>query len=198
MNQNSKEGTVKVLLFRGILYRDEAPEAWNDLLLFRGRILDWFYQVGLEVFVDEAEGYAFLKQRERYADDEVPMDLPPLIIRRPLSHGMSLLCVLLHKKLVEHEAHQSGSCVIHKKEVVEMMKVFMTDTKNEAKIVDDVNSNIKNAVTLLGFLRPLKGESDKYEIRRIIKAFVNAQNLADYREALMGVSEQEGENQYVC
>jgi hypothetical protein len=41
--QQVKEGTIKVYLLKGILYRDEYPEAWNDLLLFRAAIVDWWH-----------------------------------------------------------------------------------------------------------------------------------------------------------
>ena len=192
-NQDAKEGTLKVHLLKGILYRSEHSESWNDLLLYRGRIADYFVQIGLDVFIDEAEGYAFLKPKEHYGAEEVPLDIPALIIRRALSYGLSLLCVLLHKKLVEHETHQSGACVIHRNEIIEMMTLYLSGAKSEAKIVDEVDSYIKNAILTLGFLRPLKEEAHKYEIRRIIKAFINAQNLANFRTALMGVDVHEEE-----
>jgi hypothetical protein len=184
---NIKEGSIKVYLLKGILYRDEHSEAWNNLLLFRASVVDWFHQINLDIFIDETEGYAFLKQKEYFEADEVPMTIPPLIIRRSLSYGVSLLCVLLHKKLVEHETHQSGACIIHRSEIIETMTVFLAGTKSEAKIVDDINSYIKKVSTSLGFLRSLRGEQEHYEIRRIIKAFVNAQNLANFRDALMNV-----------
>ena len=197
-NQDAEEGTIKVHLLKGILYRDESPETWNDLLLYRGALLDWFIQIGLEIFIDETEGYAFLRQKAVYGAEEIPLEMPALISNRTLSYGLSLFCVLLHKKLVEHETHQSGSCVISKAEIVEMMKVFLADTKNEAKVVDEINAHINKTVLTLGFLRPLQGEADKYEIRRILKAFVNAQNLADFRTALLGVNVHETEKELVA
>jgi len=36
----------------------------------------------------------------------------------------------------------------------------------------------------LGFLRRLPGEEDTYEVRRILKAFVDAQWLADFDQKL--------------
>ena len=42
---------------------------------------------------------------------------------------------------------------------------------------------IKKAVEL-GFLRQLRGQTDHWEVRRILKAFVDAQSLADFAAKL--------------
>jgi len=185
-----KEATIKIFLLKGVLYRDEQPEVWNDLLMYKNSIHDWFAQISLGIYTDEAEGHAFLEQKNWEEGDENALNVPSLIIRRNLSYQMSMLCVLLHKKLVEHDTHQSGPCIISKEEIVEMMKIYFTGQKNEARIVDDIGSYIKKMTMQMGFLRQLKEDDQKYEIRRIIKAFINAQNLANFNNLLKGVSHE--------
>jgi hypothetical protein len=78
------------------------------------------------------------------------------------------------------------------------MRVFLPEGPNEARLLDQVDATITKVVDL-GFLRRLKpaagGAQDpgRYEVRRILKAFVDAQWLADfdarlevYRTALSG------------
>ncbi len=65
------------------------------------------------------------------------------------------------------------------------MRVFLPDGTNEARLIDQVDATISKVVDL-GFLRRLKPAAgsgqDKghYEVRRILKAFVDAQWLAEF------------------
>ncbi|MEL7159879.1 MAG: DUF4194 domain-containing protein, partial [Bacteroidota bacterium] len=51
-------GAAAVYLLRGILYRDRA-DAWDQLLRHRKGLEDYFATLRLQLFVDEAEGYAY-------------------------------------------------------------------------------------------------------------------------------------------
>jgi hypothetical protein len=67
-----------------------------------------------------------------------------------------------------------------------MLRVFLAAGPNEAKLEDQIDSHIRR-VEELGFLRAVKEENvSLYEVRRILRAFVNADWLADlestYRE----------------
>lgn len=174
-------GPVVVKLMRGVLYRDRHEAAWQDLMSLQARVIDYLRVIGLNLVVDESEGYAFLKQAET-DDDEVAV--PRLIHRRPLSYPVSLICVLLRKKLVEADAGGGGIRVIlTRDEIVEMVRVFLPEQANEAKLVDRIDAHI-NKVVGLGFLREMKKGSGIFEIRRIIKALVDADWLAELDEKL--------------
>lgn len=180
-------GVVLVTLMKGILYRDDTPSLWDALLVLQTRVRDYVSTLGLELILDDTEGYAFLRQRpstEPVADEPAPADLPRLVARRPLGFGVSLLLALLRKHLVEADAKTGDTRVILSREdIVEQMRLFMPDATNEAKASDRVDGHIGKAVEL-GFLRPLQGHTDQYEIRRILKAFVDAQWLHTFGERL--------------
>ena len=170
-----------VKLMRGVLYRDRHEVAWQDLMSLQARVIDYLRVIGLNLVVDEAEGYAFLRQAET-DDDEAAV--PRLIHRRPLSYPVSLLCVLLRKKLVEADAGGEGSrVVLTRDEIVEMVRVFLPEQANEAKLVDRIDAHINNVVKL-GLLREMKKGSGTYEVRRIIKALVDADWLVELDEKL--------------
>lgn len=176
-------GPIVVPLLKGVLERDAHPAIWRDLLRLHAAVIDYVAVIGLELFVDEAEGYAFLRQRR--TDPESPAEgVPRLVTSRPLGFHVSLLCVLLRKKLVESDAGGGDVRVIlNRAQIVDLMRVYMPATANEARMEDQVDRHVAKVVEL-GFLRELKGQPDTYEVRRILKAFVDADWLADLEEKL--------------
>jgi hypothetical protein len=163
---------VLVHLLKDVLYRDRHPVLWRDLQIYRAPVRDYFSKIGLEVVEDEAEGYAFLKQRDE--DDEEIESLPKLIQRRPLTYEMSIFCALLRKKLGEHDAEGGGTrTILSREQIIDLVQICLPAHENEAKAVEKIDSHIKKAQEL-GLLRQLKGEEDRYEIQRIIKALVPA------------------------
>jgi Domain of unknown function (DUF4194) len=169
-------------LMKGVVYRDTHERAWRHLLQLQPQVRDYVAVLGLQVVVDEAEGYAFLRQRPD--DDDAAEKLPRLIPRRSLSFHVSLLLALLRKKLAEFDAQGSGTrLMITREQIIEMVRVFMPSTSNEARLIDQIDAHINKAVEL-GFLRQAKNTEQVYEVRRILKAFVDAQWLADFDERL--------------
>lgn len=166
-----------IRLMGGALYRESDETTWLDLQRHSGSVRDHFTAIGVDVVVDDAEGYAYLRSRPD-GDDEQP--LPRLVNRRSLSYNVSLLLVLLRKRLVEFESSSGeGQLVLSRDQIVEMLRLFMADSTNEARVIDTVASTIVKARDL-GFLRPLRGQPDQWEVRRILKAYVDAQTLSDF------------------
>ena len=69
-------------------------------------------------------------------------------------------------------------------DIVEMVRLFLPDSTNETRLLDRIDSNI-NKVIDLGFLRRLDkraapGRPVRYEVQRLIKAFVDGQWLSDF------------------
>ena len=173
---------VLVHLFRGVLHRDSAPQLWQHLLDLQARVRDYVGVLGLELMLDEGEGYAYLRQRPRDEDDD--SQLPRLVPRRQLSYPVSLLLALLRKKLAEHDAGGGDTrLILTREQIVDLMRVFLRDTANEARLLDRMDSHIRRVVEL-GFLRRLRGDEERYEVQRTLKAFVDAQWLGELEERL--------------
>ena len=175
-----------IALFKGVLYQDRSPELWQGLIKLQAPVRDYIDVLGLELIFDEAEGYAYFRQR---LPVEGETERPRLVTRRQLSYPVSLLLVLLRKKLAEHDA--SGAeprLILQREQLVDMMRVFLPDTANEARLMDRIDAHI-NKVVELGFLRRLRGQDAQFEIRRILKAFVDAQWLAGFEDKLKGYGE---------
>ena len=184
----SSAAAAAVHLLRGVVYRDRQAAVWHDLVTHEAAVRDYLTVLGLEVFLDDAEGYAFLRQRELPEDAEGAEDdphdrssaLPRLVQRRPLSFPVSLLCVWLRKKVAEHDA-SSGEVrvILTRDQIVEAMRTFLPQAGSEARAVERIESHIRR-VEEYGFLRRLDGEQNVFEVRRIIKALVDADWLNDY------------------
>ena len=173
---------IIIHLLKGILFRQQHPLIWNDLLELQSQVLDYVQVIGLNLEIDDAEGYAWLAQTQPDEDEKNP--LPRLIARRPLSYPISLLCVLLRKKMAE--ADSSGAemrVIVSRDELVNTMLVFMPEKSNEAQIAASINATI-NKVLELGFLRKLKNDNENLEIQRIIIALVDADWTADFNQKL--------------
>jgi hypothetical protein len=170
---------------KGVVYRDTHERAWRHLLQLQPQVRDYVAVLGLQVVVDEAEGYAFCRQRppdEVRDDDAEP--LPRLIPRRPLSFHVSLLLALLRKKLAEFDAQGSETrLMLTREQIAEMVRLFLPASSNEARLSDQIDTYIHKAAEL-GFLRHVKGSEQVYEVRRILKAFVDGQWLADFERRL--------------
>ncbi len=173
--------TVLITLMKGVTYRDADERRWQSLLSLSARVQEHVAVLGLELVLDESEGYAYLKQRA-LGEDEA--EVPRLVARRQFGYHVSLLLALLRKKLAEQDATSSETrLVLGREDITEMMRLFLADSSNEARAVDRVDSHI-NKIVELGFLRALHGEDGKYEVHRILKAFVDAQWLNELEERL--------------
>lgn len=178
---NPQLAPLLIALFKGVVYQDQNPAVWQGLLDLQTRVRDYIGVLGLELLLDEAEGYAYVRQRPQ---GEGEAELPRLVARRQLSYPVSLLLALLRRKLAEHDATgDEPRLILAREQIIDMMRVFLPDTANEARLMDRIDSHI-NKVVELGFLRRLRGQQDQFEIRRILKAFVDAQWLAEFDRKL--------------
>lgn len=173
-------------LLKGVLYAEENARLWGGLLQLQARVRDYVAVLGLELVLDEAEGYAFLRSKAEWYEDGAEAKMPRLMARRPLSFPVSLLLALLRKKLAESDTSGAETrLVLTREEIVEMLRLFLADTSNEARLIEQIDGHIEKVVKG-GFLRRLKsgGETGVFEVRRIIKAFVDAQWLAEFDQRL--------------
>ena len=183
---------ILINLMRGVLYREDDQKRWQDLLELQGAAQDYLCVVGLELCLFEDEGFAFLKNREKV--DEEP-DLPQLITRRQLSYTVSLLLAQLRRSLAEHDASSGEErLIIDKEEIIGRLGTFFETGSNEVKFIRKIDAALQK-VSELGFIRFIGERKEKIEVKRIIKAFVDAQWLNEFDQRIGEYLEYGGNNE---
>ncbi|MCQ4322159.1 DUF4194 domain-containing protein [Stutzerimonas stutzeri] len=177
---DAEQSLLLIALLKGVAYREDDAACWQRLLDRQIAVRDYMAMIGLELLVDEAEGYAYLTQHP----SEQAETLPRLIPRRQLSYPVSLLLALLRKRLAETDASGGERLILSREQLADLLRLFLPEGSNEARLVDRIDAHIARVVEL-GFLRRLRGNEDGlYEVRRILKAFVDAQWLNEFDQRL--------------
>jgi hypothetical protein len=177
--------SVVIPLLKGVVYQENAPEQWNALMALQAQTRDYISVLGLELILNEAEGYAFLRSKQEIENEESGK-LPRLIARRQLSFPVSLTLALLRKKLAEFDAKGGDTrLVLSREEIVDAMRIFFPAGSNETRLIDQIETHLSKVVDL-GFIRPMKGQDGMFEVRRILKAYVDAQWLSEFDQRLQG------------
>lgn len=172
---------VKARLLKEPLYFEDGP-LWASLLEAREECAAWFGGVGLELVIDEDEGYTFVRQ----PDADETQNVPRLIARRQLGYEATLLLVCLRQELASTEARDADQVrlVRTRREIAELVSGFLGETTDETRDLKKVDRAIEQAVDL-GFLRRIGGSSgDDFEIRRIIKARLGPAELEEIKKKL--------------
>lgn len=177
---------VLIALLKGIVYNHQE-EIWNTLILPENErdVRNYFADIHLDVIIDKSEGYAYLKQQtdsSNETEDTEQESASKLIRKRQLTFHVSLLCILLRKYLIENDQNgESTKAILSREEIENQMKLYLKESSNEAinyKQIDNAIRKVENE----GFLRRMKTEQEQYEVNRIIKAFVNADQINDLLE----------------
>lgn len=175
--QDNRLSLLLINLMKGVLYQEQDAKLWQQLLELQARVRDYVAVLGLELMLDEAEGYAWLRSRAAGDGEAEP---PRLVGRRQLSYPVSLLIALLRRKLAEFDAGGGDTrLILSRDDVVELMRTFLPPGSTEARLVDQIDAHV-NKVVELGFARRLRGQEQMIEVRRILKAFVDAQWLNEF------------------
>ena len=170
---------------KGVVYRESHEQAWRHLLLLQPQVRDYVAVLGLTVVIDEAEGYAFLRRdpttRTTTTADQA---MPRLVARRSLSLPRQLLLALLRKKLAEFDATDSDTrLILTRTQIVDMLRVFLpapAATRPGWSTRSTPNQQDRRA----RLPAPGQGRRQLFEVRRILKAFVDGQWLADFDQRL--------------
>ena len=143
------------------------------------------------MLLDDAEGYAFLKQQD-VSSAEAELEIPRLITRRSLSFAQTLLLVALRKRLAEHDSEESSPrLIVSREEMHQWLQPYFPEVSNQVKQAREFNALIKK-VSEIGFISPLPNHEDDFEVQRIIKAFVTAEQMAEFKQTLETNIQKEG------
>ena len=174
---------VVVRLLNGELI--ESDKLWQDLLEYRVPISQYFARIGIEVIIDQRDGFAFLRQQEL---DDTGRTIG-LIKRTPLSYEVTLLLVLLRELLETYETQDTTSpaCFVSHRKIRDELELYFKDQANKIKLVRQLDRYIKQIVEL-GFLKLVQDSTSPderlYEIRRILKARITADVLEEIRRLM--------------
>ena len=181
-NETLPYALAVIKLFQGVVNNDDKA-AWNCLIQYQLVIKQFFSGIGIEVFIQENEGFAFLRQRVRDSDQDD--SLPSLLRKDQLTYPVTLLSVLLYEKLIEFDMKGGDSTrlIIDREEIKDTVRIFLPEASNEANLIDKIDKNI-NKLVEVGFLRQLSTSPNKFEVRRILKAKISADGLLEIKEKL--------------
>lgn len=174
---------VKARLFRDPMYRADDAEMWTVLRSNLEEIRGFFRQVGQEVIFDEGEGYAFIRQIEPQGEERVPR----LIQKRPLNYETTLLLVFLREELDRFETSGTDSTrlVRSREQLRSLGAPYLRETTDRARDRDKLDVAI-NRLVELGFLRRQgSGETEEFQVMRIVKARFGPGELESVKERLM-------------
>lgn len=179
-NGASDLSLVVIQLFKGPLYRESHEKLWDALVRLRARVSDYVATIGLLLEVDESDGYAYLRSRP----DEGDAAYPRLVMRHTLPYHVSLLLALLRKRLAEFDSTSSEPrLVLSREQIVELFRVHLPESSDEVRSAKTVDGYLKR-IEELGFVQRLRGDDSRFEVKRILRAFVDGQWLADFDRRL--------------
>lgn len=174
-----------VRLVQGVVYADDGP-AWDVLLRSRSSLDGYFVRLGLQLVVDEPEGYAFLRQLDGEELPEGYEGLPKLIRKVPLGYGATVLAVLLRDELrkFEDEELHSERCVVEAHDLLEQWRLLMPAQHDEVRQAKELQAAL-GRLQELGFVRPFGDDGRSWEVRRVLKARLTAADLERLREQML-------------
>jgi hypothetical protein len=164
---------ILVRLLREPIYREDK-EAWETLRSGQDKVRHYFHQIGQELVIDEAEGYAFIRQLECEGVDRIPR----LSQRRPLTYQATLLLVCLREEFCRFDttAPDATRLVKTRGELQTLVVAFLPETTNQVRDLGKVDAAIQK-LKELGFLEQINDDPDEFEVKRIVKAKLGPNEL---------------------
>jgi hypothetical protein len=172
-----------VRLLQGPVY-DEDP-VWKLLVANAAGVQRYLAEIGVELVLDESEGFAYLRE----SDNEGEEGRPRLLRRMPLSFEVSLLLVILREELDRFDATSADArrLYLSARDLRERIALYFKEKTDQTRLMRELDRYIRQVVEL-GFLREQSsggaGGDAVYEVRRIVKAKVNNELLEEFKQAM--------------
>lgn len=179
---------VIIKLLQGPVYADDK-NIWRDLLGWQSPVKEYFGKIGIELLINEPDGFARVLQPETDEHDENP--LPRLMKKQAISYEATLLCVMLREGMEEFDVRSEGTkYFLTQKEIKERIELFYKDHPNKSKLWKDMSRPIGSLLNV-GILKlnredPVNKDNNQYEVKRIIKAFISNDKLEEIKNKLSG------------
>lgn len=177
---------VIIKLLQGPVYADEKL-GWRDLQSWQSAIQDYFGKIGIELLINETDGFARIMQPESDENDENP--LPRLMRKQTMNYETTLLCVILREILEEFDIKSEGTKLfLTQKDIKERIELFYKEQTNKSKLWKELSKPI-NSLQNIGILKltredAVNKDNNQYEVKRILKALVNNDKLEQIKKKL--------------
>ncbi|MBK6764717.1 MAG: hypothetical protein IPG68_16270 [Micrococcales bacterium] len=173
-----------VPLLKGVVYADSHPAAWNALLTIPNQVRDHLSALGVEVMIDESEGWRLPSQRTRRSGRTRPAaarlppaaDLPGEPADRAAAPTTAGVGRPRRPDPLDHHPTRPWNWSAPTTRHVPTRRNWPTRWR------------LICASRRTGVHPFLRDQPHTYEVRRIIKACVDAQWLADFHEQLQQYS----------
>lgn len=171
---------ILVRLLREPIYREEK-DAWEVLRAQQEKVRHYFHQIGQELVMDEAEGYAFLRQLEVEGVDRIPR----LNRRMPLTYQATLLLVCLREEFCRFDttSPDASRLVKTRGELQDLVSAFLPESTNQVRDLGKIDTAIQR-LKELGFLTQINDEPEEFEVMRIVKAKLGPNELEAIKKRL--------------
>jgi Domain of unknown function (DUF4194) len=179
-----KYAPLLIKLLQSIVYDDDKT-TWNDILAFQQQIRSYFTTMGIELILNEQEGFAYLSQPDFVEGEAV--NVPRLVRRMPISYEVTLLCVVLREALEEFDVKNTDArkLFMTSKDIKDRIELFFGDKSDRFKLLEKLDNYINTAANL-GFLKEIDirshdAHNKTYEVRRVLKSKMNNDKLEEIR-----------------
>lgn len=177
---------VIIKLLQGPIYADDK-NIWRELLSWQSAIQEYYGKIGMELIINEQDGFARVMQPETDENDDNP--LPRLMKKQTLNYEATLLAVILREGLEEFDVKSDGTkFYLTQKEIKERIELFSKEQTNKSKLWRDLSKPITSLLSI-GILKlnredGVNKDNNQYEIKRIIKAFISNYKLEEIKNKL--------------
>jgi hypothetical protein len=185
----SEASFVIVRLLKQPIYREDERD-WNSLRAHQDEIRHHFRKMGQELVLDEAEGYAFVRQIEMEDVEKVPR----LTQKRPLNYHATLLLACLRQEFCTFDTSNPDSTRLVKTRqgIHDLVAAYLPETTNQVRDVNKIDAAIQRLVEF-GFLKLIDEEQEIFEVMRIVKAKVGPAELESIKERILKYAEAAGD-----
>ncbi len=170
-------------LLQGVVYNDDSY--WKYIQQNQVHIMLYLERIGLELIVDQPDGYAYLRQVSLDEEDATS----GLVRRTPMTYEAGLICIFLRERLDDFDIgdHLNTRCLVPHKQIKEDIELFFKEKANFKKFLKEMDKHIRKVVEY-GFLKlqQKKDNEDEnvYEIKRIIKAKISSDQIHEFKEKM--------------
>lgn len=177
---------VIIKLLQGPVYADDK-NIWRELMGWQSAIQEYFGKIGIDLVINEQDGFARVLQPEADEHDENP--LPRLMKKQTLNYEATLLAVILREGLEEFDIKSEGNkFYLTQKEIKERIELFYKEQSNKSKLWKDLSKPITSLINIdilkLNREDVANKDNNKYEVKRIIKAFISNEKLEEIKNKL--------------